>query len=279
MASDKEKLEHAKKRIKRIDDRLDEVKPKRLRRYREHKEDQVKRVDERGDKAIKAQKEARKDLDDLEEELEDLHKENDDPDSILGDGSDAEIKLVKEIRELEKEIADRHKRIGDLKDSEKNFRDKWDELKDRTKSARTRQKRLKNRKDRTKKLIDDLEEALDKDRHPQTGTGPWGGSMSVVEREVVPLMLRHGPITSRKRSETYGNPTSDHHTSQTSAYAADCGTANNYRLGQEIRSKLDEGAHRDYENFYFTRSGKQFRGQTICGTHGTGPHTHNGVRS
>lgn len=112
----------------------------------------------------------------------------------------------------------------------------------------------------------------------------WGGSKWIVAREVRPIVKRHGiRRTSGKRSETFGNPSSDHFVGNPFSYAEDYATANNQALAQEIRSKLDGGRHRDYESFYIKRrhrTGKAetYRVQIIAATHGTGPHLHVGIR-
>lgn len=121
-------------------------------------------------------------------------------------------------------------------------------------------------------------------RHPRaSGRGAWGGSKSVIEREVVPVLERQGvPITSRKRWATYGNPGSDHHRSQLLAYAVDGGVANAHGLADKIGRRLGiigKGEHvEDYREYRIKRGGRVFRVQIIAGTHGTGPHLHVGVR-
>jgi len=68
---------------------------------------------------------------------------------------------------------------------------------------------------------------------------------------------------SEKRVETYGNPGSDHHVSQTNAFAIDFLLVNDYDAASA---------------FYVKRGGNTFRIQIIAGTHGTGPHLHVGCR-
>ncbi len=111
------------------------------------------------------------------------------------------------------------------------------------------------------------------------GAPTWGGCRYVTD-EVVRIVASNGgyPVTSRKRTETFGNPSSDHHVSNSRADAVDFGTANNYGLAQTIRSRLSGGTHREYETFTIRRDGHTFRGQLIAGTHGTGPHLHFGCQ-
>lgn len=129
-----------------------------------------------------------------------------------------------------------------------------------------------------KRLIEKAKERLSR----QTGRGPWAGTQSIIEREVIPVGNEWGiPVTSTKRSETYGNPSSDHWIGNRGAYAADFATDSNYEFGRAIGKALGvpySGVGDDYREFFITRSGFQFRVQIICQTHGTGPHTHVGIR-
>ena len=120
---------------------------------------------------------------------------------------------------------------------------------------------------------------------PKSGTGAWGGSESILVNEVIPLVAKYrgaGKEGSGKRTETYGNPGSDHHTSQTTASARDFYLVNDYAMAGLIFAKLtgrpasEWGG--DYSAFYITRAGRSYRVQAIAGTHGTGPHLHIGIR-
>lgn len=117
---------------------------------------------------------------------------------------------------------------------------------------------------------------------PQIGEGAWGGSKSIVEREIVPVLVAAGvPITSRKRWATYGNPSSDHYRGNRTAYAVDGGTVNNRELAVKVAKRLGiENASSliEYRAYYIKRAGRTFRVQFIWSTHGTGPHLHIGVR-
>lgn len=156
---------------------------------------------------------------------------------------------------------------------------------ERRKRLRARRTRLRNRLATTTSNIKKVGPAVTKltrrIRHKirmQSGPPGWGGCRYVT-KEVIAIVGDRAPVTSRKRSETYGNPGSDHHVSQTKADAVDFGTANNYRLAQEIRRRLGaSGEHADYAHFYISRHGRRYRCQLIAGTHGTGPHLHFGVR-
>lgn len=113
-----------------------------------------------------------------------------------------------------------------------------------------------------------------------SGAPHWGGCEDILANEVVPVLRGAGvTVTSGKRSETYGNPTSDHHTSQLTASARDAATVNNFALRDRVMHALGvEGAILDYHSYYIVRSGARFRVQPIAGTHGTGPHLHIGIR-
>ena len=121
-----------------------------------------------------------------------------------------------------------------------------------------------------------------KRRKLKPGQGPWKGTKTIVEQEIVPVLENAGvPITSRKRWTSFGNWASDHWRGNRDAYAVDGGTANNTALKNRVYRKLarkKSGTIDDYEAFYFTRSGRRYRGQLIAGTHGTGPHLHCGVK-
>lgn len=113
----------------------------------------------------------------------------------------------------------------------------------------------------------------------KSGAPHWGGSEDIIANEVVPVAKAAGvAATSGKRTETFGNPGSDHHVSQVVASARDFATANNYTLRDKIMRALGVNQRiQDYGSYYITRAGKTFRVQPIAGTHGTGPHLHVGV--
>lgn len=112
-----------------------------------------------------------------------------------------------------------------------------------------------------------------------SGSPHWGGCEDIIRNEVLPVFSNASvPITSGKRTETFGNPTSDHHTSQVNASARDAGTANNYALADRVGASLGIGGVDDYVAYYIIRQGARFRVQIIAGTHGTGPHLHVGIR-
>lgn len=120
---------------------------------------------------------------------------------------------------------------------------------------------------------------------PALGTGPNQGSTSLIEACVVPVFVKHGiPLTSRKRWETFGNPSSDHYMGNTDADAADGGIANAQWLHAEIAKAFREAgvpldrAPTDYASCYLTANGNRYRYQGIAATHGTGPHYHGGVK-
>lgn len=106
----------------------------------------------------------------------------------------------------------------------------------------------------------------------------WGGSRGVTN-EIIAIVDGRAEVSSRKRTETFGNPGSDHHVSQTLADAVDFRIVEAHSLKNEISRKL--GGPRtlpDYANFVIKRGGQLYRVQGIAGTHGTGPHLHFGVK-
>lgn len=112
-----------------------------------------------------------------------------------------------------------------------------------------------------------------------SGQGAWEGTESVArEIEAVVERLRGECSGSEKRWETYGNPGSDHHMSQTDAYAIDFYLANDYTAAEAIARHFKAEWAGDYDNFTVERGGNWFRIQLIAGTHGTGPHLHAGIR-
>ena len=111
-----------------------------------------------------------------------------------------------------------------------------------------------------------------------SASSEWGGSRAVTN-EVIGIVGKRAQVTSRKRTETFGNPGSDHHVSQKLADAVDFGVAEAHWLKNEISRKLGGPAKlEDYGTFIVKRNGYSYRVQIIAGTHGTGPHLHVGVR-
>lgn len=106
----------------------------------------------------------------------------------------------------------------------------------------------------------------------------WGGCRGVTNR-VIDIVGDRAPVTSRKRTATFGNPGSDHHVSQLTADAVDFGIENAQALMDEIAGKLGGPKDvADFQNFTITFRGRRYRVQIIAITHGTGPHLHVGVR-
>jgi hypothetical protein len=111
------------------------------------------------------------------------------------------------------------------------------------------------------------------------GSPCWGGCRGITD-EIISIVSGRAYVTSRKRTETFGNPDSDHHVSQVWADAVDFGIVNAYALRDEVMRRLGvTGPISDYGHYYIYRDGKRYRIQPIAGTHGTGPHLHFGVRA
>ena len=105
----------------------------------------------------------------------------------------------------------------------------------------------------------------------------WGGCRLVTER-IIDIVDGRAKVTSRKRWELFGNPSSDHYRGNKLADAVDFGTADNHALKNEISQGLGGPSQlADYQSFYISMDGMRFRVQAIAGTHGTGPHLHYGV--
>jgi hypothetical protein len=118
------------------------------------------------------------------------------------------------------------------------------------------------------------------------GTSPgdphWSGSRYVIEDRVDPVMARHGiPVTSRKRTDTLGNPGSDHDVGNTTAYATDYGTYDGAEAAHGVARSLgiDNYSVGDYTSYYVTFGGRTFRVQILWAVSGHFDHVHVGVRA
>jgi hypothetical protein len=187
-------------------------------------------------------------------------------------------------QELE-DLRDRLERL-DRKIDSKPGADELEQLRREKREKLTQRKKvlleMVERRDRVRdELVKRLEQRRERDEEINTSPGipSWGGSRDVADRFVLPVFEKHGiPVTSTKRTETYGNPTSDHHVSQLLAYAVDGGIAEAHGVADEIGEELGVGTVTDYATENFTVDGVRFRVQIIAATHGTGPHLHVGIR-
>lgn len=114
-------------------------------------------------------------------------------------------------------------------------------------------------------------------RHRPKASSLWGGSRQITD-EIINFVDGRYRVTSRKRSELFGNPGSDHHILSLTADAVDFATNSNYKLGSQIAAHLGGSWSADFQSFFIWRNGKRYRVQIIAGTHGTGPHLHVGVK-
>jgi len=126
---------------------------------------------------------------------------------------------------------------------------------------------------------------LIKKRQPQSGTGAWGGTLSIIEGEVIPVANRYGvPITSRKRAAnhplTIQNRSSDHSALATNAYAVDFGTYNGAGLAHAIAHALGIRGYStgNWNPYYIQRAGVRFRVQILWAVSGHFDHVHVGIR-
>lgn len=114
----------------------------------------------------------------------------------------------------------------------------------------------------------------------------YKGATAIVKYEVIPILHAAGvPVTSRKRWQTFGNPSSDHWKGNKDADAVDGGTfVNNDELGSAIVTALKQRRSEmsSFAEFEITRahtgSPETYRVQVITEEHGTGPHIHVGVK-
>jgi hypothetical protein len=167
----------------------------------------------------------------------------------------------------------------------------------RRKAARDRQARLwrktkkaghgKAAKRHTKavrKLRRLIEREMDRLRK-QSGRGPWGGTQSIVDLEVIPVGRKYGlPVTSLKRAANHplsrANPSSDHNAANTTAYAVDFGTHDGAPAGYAIAKALGirGWSPGSYTGYHIQRGGHVFRVQILWAVAGHFDHLHVGVR-
>lgn len=132
-----------------------------------------------------------------------------------------------------------------------------------------------------KRLIEKAKKRLRR----QSGRGPWGGSKSIIDQEVIPVASKYGlPVTSTKRAAdhplTIANPDSDHSELATTAYAADFGTFDGAPAGYAIAKALGIRGWQpgSYTGHYIERAGRVFRVQILWGVSGHHDHLHVGIR-
>lgn len=180
-----------------------------------------------------------------------------------------------------------HKKAENARKQQKEWAERVRDAKDENKPQDVVHHRKVRRRfwdrvlDQARRLVDKLQAAIKKSKKPKYGSSPghpdWGGSRQVTE-EVIRIVGGRAPVTSRKRTSTLGNPSSDHYTGNTTADAVDFGIGNAHSLADEIGRRLGIGNITDYASYYISRNGLRFRVQIIASTHGTGPHLHVGVR-
>jgi hypothetical protein len=167
----------------------------------------------------------------------------------------------------------------------------------RRKKARDRQARLwkktgkaghgkaaKRHSRAVRKLRDLIERAKARLRR-QSGRGAWGGSQSIIDREVIPVARKYGVgVTSLKRAADHplsiANPASDHNAANTTAYAADFGTWDGAPIGYAVAKNLGIVGWQPgtYDGHVIQRAGRSFRVQILWAVPGHYDHLHVGVR-
>jgi hypothetical protein len=159
--------------------------------------------------------------------------------------------------------------------------------------AKTRQEKARTRKaaEKFKKFryaaawkveqILDAQKAASASVCSSSGDPCWGGGRDILEREVAPVAARHGaPITSRKRTSTLGNPSSDHYVGNVLAYALDIGTFSGAGLAHDIADALgiDNYSTGNYNGYLIHRDGHTYRIQILWAVSGHWDHVHVGCR-
>jgi hypothetical protein len=115
----------------------------------------------------------------------------------------------------------------------------------------------------------------------EPGSPDWSGGMSICEQEVVPVAARFGiPVSSRKRTSTLGNPSSDHYVGNTTAYAVDLATFSGATCAHAIAKALGIVGYSTgtYTGHTIVRCGHSFRVQILWAVEGHYNHIHVGVR-
>jgi len=114
-----------------------------------------------------------------------------------------------------------------------------------------------------------------------SGAPDWSGGASICEREVVPVAAANGiGVSSRKRTSTLGNPSSDHYVGNVTAYAVDLPTFSGAGTAHEIARALGISGYStgNYTGYYISRCGKRFRVQILWAVSGHYDHVHCGIR-
>jgi hypothetical protein len=122
-------------------------------------------------------------------------------------------------------------------------------------------------------------------RRPESGTGAWGGSRSIINNEVVPVAKRFGaPITSRKRAAdhplTIANPSSDHSVTNSTADAIDLASYSGDELARAIAENLGISGYRTgtFDRYTISRADRSFSVQILWAVDGHFDHVHVGIR-
>lgn len=192
----------------------------------------------------------------------------------------------REAKRREAKAAGRDERVDELtrfiqddRNEVRNLREQRDRINSKVESLKESVARLEGRIRRlTRRIRRRLRRRRRKANQPCTSAGDpcYGGGRDIFEDEVTPAAGVEPHST--KRTETYGNPGSDHHVSQILAFAGDYppsverAVAIARELGVAYRGYAD-----DYKLYYIERYGYTFRVQIIAANHGTGPHVHTGT--
>ena len=173
-----------------------------------------------------------------------------------------------------------------LAKARRRFRD-YRQAKADTRPHSDRRKRLARLVRFYRDRLDRLKAKLDRRRHhdhheldPDLSLGAphWGGCEDILEAWLDPMAARRGivPTAGKEYGHTAGG---DHDPNVSNASARDWATPENYSLRNAMARRLGiEAVIYDYGFYYFYVNGVRYRLQPIAGTHGTGPHLHQGLR-
>ena len=193
----------------------------------------------------------------------------------LIDGQDFDLNLRQRTDDELREAL-RRRITNHIKDDRREIENLQDQLKRLSRILGNTREDIRTIARRIRRLTKRIQAVPDVALNLAPGDPHWGGSAYIVMREMAPAegVQPH----STKRTETYGNPGSDHHVSQVLAFAGDFRPDVNgaIRAAKAIGIGYN-GYADDYKAYYITRAGHTFRVQIICANHGTGPHNHEGV--
>jgi hypothetical protein len=194
----------------------------------------------------------------------------------------ARLQLLRKEQRRERERIELHDEIAALEAIRDTLIDSLD-------ARRNKSQRVNSRLDEARDRLEELR-AIRRRRAaandgPDSGEGPWAGTQSIIELEVLPVFARFGvPVTSLKRAADHplsiSNPSSDHNMANTTAYAADGATYNGEPVARAIATALGISGFSvgNYNGYTIYRAGNAFRVQILWAVSGHYDHVHVGIR-